>query len=102
MGKKKWAKKTSWGVIEFYSDGIAELLHDPGIKASLKEVADDIAARAGTGYSVDEKSLSGRAVASVFTADADAAKDNLKNNTLLHAAGSVGNIKKTGTNKNRA
>lgn len=69
-------------------------LNSPGIRAFLRSAemgelvggrAADIAARCGDGYASDTKLMPGRVIASVFTDDARAAKDNADNNTILRS-----------------
>ena len=69
--------------IELNSAGIRELLLSPEMQAVLKEHADEIAGRAGAGYSSDTHLTGGRAVASAFADSREAMRDNLENNTLL-------------------
>lgn len=71
--------------IELISDGIKSLLKGPETESFIKGEADKIASRAGNGYSTDTKQMSGRVIASTYTADEDAMKDNLENNTLLRS-----------------
>ena len=69
--------------IELNSAGIRELLLSAEMQAVLGEKAAEITGRCGAGYESDIYLTPGRAVASVFTEDPDALKDNLENNTLL-------------------
>lgn len=65
--------------------GIGEILRSKEMAACVKSEADRIAANGGAGYATDQKSMSTRQIASVFTETAEAAKDNMQNNTLLKA-----------------
>lgn len=67
------------------SAGVREMLQSPEMQAMLLERANEIAARAGTGYSTDVFVGKTRANASVFANDEETMRDNLKNNTLLKA-----------------
>ena len=69
--------------IELNSPGIREMLRSAEMQAILKEHADEIAGRAGAGYSSDTHLTGGRAVASAYVDSKEAAKDNMENNTLL-------------------
>lgn len=76
MGKTK---------IVLNSAGVRELLKSEEMQALLSQRASEIAARAGAGYGTDVFVGKTRANASVFANDAEAQRDNLKNNTLLKA-----------------
>ena len=69
--------------IELNSAGIREMLRSAEMQALLGEKAAEIAGRCGEGYESDVHMTPGRAIASVFTATPEAAKDNSKNNTIL-------------------
>lgn len=69
--------------IELNSAGIREMLRSAEMQELLGEKAAEIAARCGAGYESDTHFTGGRAVASAYTEDPDALKDNLENNTLL-------------------
>ena len=69
--------------IELNSTGIREMLLSGEMQAVLGEMAAGIAGRCGAGYESDIYLTPGRAVASVFTATPEAAKDNSQNNTIL-------------------
>ena len=66
---------------------VRELLQSNAMEAAVKEVADGVASRAGTGYAVDTRKGKNRANATISAASAAAARDNAKNNTLLKAMG---------------
>ncbi|MEA4965387.1 MAG: hypothetical protein VB055_06160 [Oscillospiraceae bacterium] len=68
-------------------DAVRELLRSDPVESMCKELADGIASRAGGGYAVDTRKGKNRANATVSAASAAAARDNLKNNTLLKAMG---------------
>lgn len=63
--------------------GLDELRNSPGMVSVLVQYADQIKGRAGDGYEVYHGPS--RANVSVRTATAEAAQDNLDNNTLLKA-----------------
>ena len=67
------------------SAGVREMLKSPEMQALLRERADEIAARAGTGYLTDVFVGKTRANASVFANDEETIRDNLNNDTLLKA-----------------
>ena len=69
--------------VELNSAGIREMLRSAEMQALLGEKAAEIAGRCGAGYESDTYLTPGRAVASVYTATPEAAKDNLDNNTIL-------------------
>lgn len=71
--------------IKLNSSGIKALLKGSETEEFIKSKADEIASRAGHGYSSDTKQMSGRVIASAYTADEEAMKDNLENNTLLRS-----------------
>lgn len=71
--------------IELNEEGVRELLKSPGIEAVCREQAQSIANRAGSGYMVTTHTGRTRVNASVITATSSAARDNMKNNTLLKA-----------------
>ncbi len=73
--------------IELNSEGVQELLKSPEMAAICQNLANDIAARAGTGYQVTVYTGKTRVNASVKAVTEEAWKDNLKNNTLLKAVG---------------
>lgn len=65
--------------------GLGEILRSQEMAACVKSEADRIASNGGAGYASDQKSMGTRQIASVFTETAEAAKDNMQNNTLLKA-----------------
>ena len=71
--------------IELNQKGIRELLKSSELEAVLGEHARKIAGRCGDGYGYDTYQATTRVIASVFTEDPDAMRDNLKNNTILKA-----------------
>ena len=71
--------------VELNEAGVRALLQSAEIKAQCKQLADGIAARAGTGYQVTTYTGRTRVNASVIAATNEAKRDNMKNNTLLKA-----------------
>lgn len=71
--------------IELNSSGIQNLLKGSEVEALVKSKADEIATRAGRGYSSDSRQMPGRVIASAYTADEEAMRDNMENNTLLRS-----------------
>lgn len=67
--------------------GIGSILRSQEMAECVKAEADRRAAGLGDGYQTDSKSMGTRQIASIFTATAEAAKDNLRNNSLLKAVG---------------
>ena len=71
--------------VELNDAGVRALLQSAEIKTQCKQLADGIAARAGTGYQVTTYTGRTRVNASVIAATNAAKRDNMKNNTLLKA-----------------
>lgn len=67
--------------------GVGELLRSMEMEACVLEIAQQVQARCGDGYDTDTYQAGTRVIASCFTATEEAVKDNLENNTLLHAIG---------------
>lgn len=67
--------------------GIGSILRSQEMAACVKAEADRCASGLGEGYQTDSKSMGTRQIASIFTATSEAAKDNMKNNSLLKAVG---------------
>lgn len=76
--------------IKLNDAGFVELLKSQEIADAVKEVAEQVAARAGDGYATDVYQAETRVIASVYTETKEAMKDNLENNTLLKAVGDTG------------
>ncbi|WP_406711193.1 hypothetical protein QEV68_04430 [Trueperella pyogenes] len=62
---------------------ISAFLHSGEVEKLVRHHADQIAARAGTGYASDSWQGRTRVVASAFTETPKAMRDNSKRNTLL-------------------
>lgn len=62
-----------------------ELRHDPAIEAVVRDVANGIADRAGSGFEVEAGQNRSRVKYAVKAATPQAYRSNLKNNTLLKA-----------------
>lgn len=71
--------------IELNSAGIRAFLRGGDVADYLGTVAGNVAAKCGDGYGTDTYTTPGRVVSSVYTDGADAARDNIENNTLLKA-----------------
>ncbi len=71
--------------IELNYAGVGQLLRSEEIKAFLKEQAVSRAESLGEGYATDTYQAGTRVIASIFTESAEAAKDNMENNSLLKA-----------------
>lgn len=65
--------------------GVSQLMKSEEMQAILKEKADKIANRCGSGYESEQMIGKKRANARVIAKTYKAKKDNLKNNTILKA-----------------
>lgn len=65
--------------------GVGELLKSAELQRILGEKAEEIAARAGDGYASDTKLMGTRVIASVYTTDAETARNDAENDILLKA-----------------
>lgn len=65
--------------------GITALLKGAEVSDYVSTVAQQVVSRCGDGYGTDSYMTPSRVVSSVFTDGADAARDNIENNTLLKA-----------------
>lgn len=74
---------------ELNSAGVRKLLMSAEMQSGLKEYAAMVQSRAGDGYEISEYIGKNRANVSVHAETKKARKDNLKNNTLLKALGSI-------------
>lgn len=73
--------------IELNSSGIRQLLKSEELGQMLKQQAEQVRARCGSGYSTDLYQASSRVIAGLFAETAEAAKQNSRENTLLKALG---------------
>lgn len=73
--------------IELNSSGIRQLLRSEEMGQMLKQQAEQVRARCGSGYSTDLYQASSRVIAGIFAETAEAAKQNSRENTLLKALG---------------
>lgn len=73
--------------IELNSSGIRQLLKSEEMGQMLKQQAEQVRARCGSGYSTDLYQASSRVIAGVFAETAEAAKQNSREKTLLKALG---------------
>lgn len=74
-------------IVEINGAGLRSLMHSTEMAAICKEQADKICGRCGEGYATDTYHAQTRVIASVYTDDFKAMKDNLENNTMLKAMG---------------
>lgn len=65
--------------------GIGHLLKSQEMQDALESITRSAASAAGSGYAYDVKVMKTRAISSVYTETKKAARENLKNNTLLKA-----------------
>lgn len=75
--------------IELNSSGIQELLKSAEMQAEVTQLAEQVQASAGEGYSVKTTVGQKRCNAKVYPDGVHAYNSNLKHNTLLKALGSV-------------
>lgn len=74
--------------IELISKGVRELLKSDEMQSNINEVAEEVARRAGNGYTVIPGTKGKtRANVRVQAESKEAKRDNLENNTLLKALG---------------
>lgn len=73
--------------IELNSSVIRQLLKSEEMGQMLKQQAEQVRARCGSGYSTDLYQASSRVIAGLFAETAEAAKQNSRENTLLKALG---------------
>lgn len=64
---------------------VVELLRSQEMENAVREVADGVCSRAGSGYEVTTSQGKDRVVANVSTATREAVRDNYRNNTLIKA-----------------
>lgn len=69
--------------IEINFAGVGQLLRSDETKKFIQQIASGRATMLGTGYASDTYQAGTRVIASVYTDTPEAAKDNMKNNTLL-------------------
>lgn len=70
---------------ELNRQGVSKLLKSAELQNVLAEQAAEIAGRAGDGYGSDTKMMGTRVIASVYTEDAETARADAENDTLLKA-----------------
>ena len=73
--------------VELNHTAVGELLKSSEMQELVKSYADEIAKRAGEGYTSDTYNAGSRVIASAYTETEEAMEDNLENNTLLKAMG---------------
>lgn len=74
---------------ELNSEGVKDLLRSDEMTGALNELALKVRNSAGDGYEISEYIGKNRANVSVRAETKKAKRDNLKNNTLLKALGSL-------------
>ena len=74
--------------IEVNYAGVGALLHSEEVAALVGKEASTRASSLGNGYSSDVYQAGTRVIASVFTETPEAARDNMRNNSLLRAVSS--------------
>lgn len=74
-------------IFELNTEGVRELLQSQEMQDALQEIATDIQGKCGPDYATDVQVMQTRAIASVYTDNESALKDNSRNNTLLKALG---------------
>lgn len=65
------------------SSGIRELLHSPGIEASLLSAGEKVQGRAGGNFGTRLVKMPTRSIVRVSAVNRDGVKENVDNNTLL-------------------
>ena len=81
--------------IKLNRKGVRELLQSREMQEACAAVAQDAAARAGTGYEADQGHVGQtRVSARVFPSSAAARQDNYRNNTLLKVFGTGLKVRK--------
>jgi len=74
-------------IVEINGAGLQSLMHSMEMEAICKGHAERVRGRCGEGYATDTYHAQTRVIASVYTEDDKAMKDNLENNTILKAVG---------------
>ena len=69
--------------IEINYAGVGQLLRSDETKSFIQQIASSKASALGSGYSSDTYQAGTRVIASVYTDTPEAARENMKNNTLL-------------------
>lgn len=69
--------------IEVSYSGVGQLLRSAETKEFIQQIAREKANALGSGYASDTYQAGTRVIASVYTATQEAARDNLKNDSLL-------------------
>lgn len=74
--------------MELNYSGVGEILRSSGVESFLKSEAGKRANSLGAGYGTSTYHAGTRVIASIATLSDEAAKDNLRNNSLLKAVSS--------------
>lgn len=83
----KWEVRTKNGTLLLDKYAVRRILYSDELREALKEVAEPIARRAGRDNVVEMMNGHDRCRAIVKTNSEEAAKKNVRNNTLLKAVG---------------
>ena len=78
--------------VELNNAGVIQLFKSSEVQGWLGDLGAQVARTAGTDYDYDVHTVGGTALVTVFPASKEAAHDNFENNSLLKAAGMVGQI----------
>lgn len=78
--------------VKLNNAGVIELFRSSEVQGWLGQLGAQVANTAGEDYSYDVHTVGGTALVTVFPASEKAAHDNYENNSLLKAAGTVGQI----------
>ena len=71
--------------IELNRAGVGQILKGPEMQKVLESAAAGIVSRAGRGYAYRSHNTGERVIVNVYPETAEAARDNVNNNTLLKA-----------------
>lgn len=78
--------------VELNNSGVIQLFKSVEVQGWLDDLGAQVARTAGNDYDYDVHTVSGTALVTVFPASKEAAHENFENNSLLKAAGTVGQI----------
>lgn len=76
--------------IELNLEGLNELMKSPEIEAAVLQAGEAVANAAGDGFQAEVHQANFVAISNVYAATPEAARENLKENTLLKAVGAAG------------
>lgn len=75
--------------IELNRKGVAQLLQGAETRDMVQRIGNEVAQRAGTGYSARTHNSGQRQICNVYPDTREARQDNLENNTLIKAMGNL-------------